>query len=53
MGARRQTIMVISSAIMLFVTASPAHAFDGRSGDRVIIAADAVVQDDLYAAANK
>ena len=53
MEIRRQTIMVISLAIMLFVTASIAYAFDGRSGDRVIIAVDTVVQDDLYAAANE
>ena len=31
--------------------ASPARAFDGRSGDQVVISADEVVEDDVYVSA--
>lgn len=46
------------SAAMLFMLlslmiATPAYAFDGRTGDKVIIQAGQVVNDDLYAGANE
>src|SRR5918996_3626354 len=41
------TIFALAALLMLtFIT--PAQAFDGRGGDRVVIGADEVVNDDLY-----
>jgi len=40
--------------ILLTLTfATPAHAFDGRSGDKVVINAGDVINDDLYVGANQ
>lgn len=40
--------------ILLTLTfAAPAHAFDGRSGDQVVINAGDVINDDLYVGANQ
>ena len=33
--------------------ATPAYAFDGRGGDKVIIGSGQVINDDLYAGANE
>ncbi len=44
------TLLLLSLALSF---ASPAHAFDGRSGDKVTIQADEVINDDLYVAANE
>ncbi len=46
------------SSLLLFVLlsltlATPAYAFDGRGGDKVIIQAGQVVNDDLYVGANE
>ncbi len=46
------------SAVVLFMLlsltiASPAYAFDGRGGDKVIVPSGQVVNDDLYAGANE
>ena len=41
------TLFVLLACLSLSL-ASPARAFDGRDGDRVVIAADEVVKDDLY-----
>jgi cytoskeletal protein CcmA (bactofilin family) len=38
---------------MLGTFAIPAYAFEGREGDRVVIAADEVIEDDLYVGANE
>lgn len=38
---------------LLLPTVTPAHAFDGRGGDKVVIAASEVVNDDLYVGANE
>ncbi len=40
-------------ALLALVLASPAQAFDGRSGDKVVIASDEVVNDDLYVTAEQ
>jgi cytoskeletal protein CcmA (bactofilin family) len=38
--------------LMLLTFAIPVYAFEGREGDQVIIAADEVIEDDLYVGAN-
>ncbi len=38
-------------AILSMAIATPAQAFDGRTGDDVVIAADEVIDDDLYVSA--
>ncbi|MCS7221505.1 MAG: polymer-forming cytoskeletal protein [Anaerolineae bacterium] len=53
MRALRRAFMTILLAIGLLIVAPVVHAFDGRSGDRVVIAAEEVISDDLYAAANE
>lgn len=40
-------------AILAFAIATPARAFDGRSGDKIVIKADEVIDDDLYLAADE
>ncbi|MBN1453930.1 MAG: hypothetical protein JW963_23140 [Anaerolineales bacterium] len=40
-------------ALMVLTFATPALAFDGREGDRVVIGADEVIEDDLYVGANE
>jgi len=39
--------------LLALVLAPPAQAFDGRSGDKIVIAADEVVDDDLYVTAEE
>ena len=51
-----KTHKVFSALILLallIMTATPAYAFDGRSGDKVVIQAGDVVNDDLYIGANE
>jgi hypothetical protein len=45
--------LVAALAVLLLAGAGPARAFDVRSGDTVVIAADQVVTDDVYVAANE
>jgi len=40
-------------ASLALVLASPAQAFDGRSGEQVVIESDAVINDDLYVTAGE
>ena len=40
-------------ALLTMTFATPALAFDGRGGDRVVIKADEVIEDDLYVTANE
>ena len=40
-------------ALLTLTFATPAHAFDGREGDKVVIGADEVIEDDLYVGANE
>jgi cytoskeletal protein CcmA (bactofilin family) len=39
--------------LLMFTFAAPVSAFDGRSGDRIVIAADQVITDDLYVSARE
>ena len=39
-------------ALMLLTFATPAHAFEGREGNSVVIGANEVIDDDLYVGAN-
>lgn len=52
---RIQKIMSVLSlaGLMALALASPASAFDSREGEEVVIAADEVIEDDLYVGANK
>jgi cytoskeletal protein CcmA (bactofilin family) len=43
----------ILAALLALVFITPAQAFDGRGGDRVVIAANEVVNDDLYLASQE
>ena len=40
-------------ALMVLTITTPALAFEGREGDRVVIGADEVIDDDLYVGANE
>ena len=42
---------LVGLLVLTFIT--PAQAFDGRSGDRVVIGSDEVVDDDLYVSAQE
>lgn len=39
--------------LLTFTFVTPAYAFDGRSGEKVVIQADQVINDDLYVGANE
>ena len=57
-GAFMKTIqrflaMFVLVALFSLTFASPALAFDGRSGDKIVIAADEVINDDLYVSAEE
>src|SRR5262245_51816871 len=54
MSHKRKFLSVFILAALLALTfVTPARAFDGRSGDRVVIASDEVVNDDLYVGAEE
>src|SRR5688500_11070890 len=40
-------------AVLSLTLATPASAFDGRSGDRIVIESDEVIADDLYVTAGE
>lgn len=40
-------------ALLALAFATPAHAFDGRSGENVEIKADEIIEDDVYVTANE
>lgn len=54
-SSRIRTLLVLTglSLLLALVAASPARAMDTRSGDRVVIGSDEVIDDDLYVAANE
>lgn len=52
-GTRRFLSLCTLVVMLVMVIASPAHAFDGRSGDVVVIEADEVIDDDLYVTAEE
>ena len=41
------------AALLVLILITPAQAFDGRGGDRVVIGSDEVVNDDLYVSAQE
>jgi len=43
---------VVLLTLLILTFATPAHAFDGRSGENIVIKADEVVADDLYISAS-
>jgi len=46
-------LSILTLFVLLTLTfTTPAHAFDGRSGDQVVIGASEVINDDLYVGAN-
>ncbi len=47
---RKFLSILVLGALFALTFVTPAYAFDGRSGDQVIIAKDEVVNDDLYVA---
>jgi cytoskeletal protein CcmA (bactofilin family) len=54
MKNRRKLVPVFVLAVLLALTfITPASAFDGRGGDRVVIEAGEVVNDDLYVSAQE
>jgi cytoskeletal protein CcmA (bactofilin family) len=54
MSYKRKFLSVfILAAMLAFTFITPAHAFDGRSGDRVVIESGQVVDDDLYVGAQE
>ena len=49
MHQNRKFLSIVALAALLVLTFStPAQAFDGRGGDRVVIGSDEVINDDLY-----
>jgi len=54
MNQTRKFLSIFALAALLVLTfITPAHAFDGRGGDRVVIGSDEVVNDDLYVSAQE
>lgn len=54
MSQTRKTLTANLLVLLLLAMAvSPAHAFDGRGGDTIAIAAGEVIDDDLYVGANQ
>jgi cytoskeletal protein CcmA (bactofilin family) len=49
---RKTLIAVVLFSLLSILATTPAYAFDGRGGDKVVIPADQVVNDDLYVGAN-
>lgn len=54
MSSTRKFLSIFILFILLTLTITvPAHAFDGRGGDKLVIQADQVINDDLYVGANE
>lgn len=53
MSKIHKTFSVLALIALFALIATPAYAFDGRSGDKVVIPAGDVVNDDLYIGANQ
>lgn len=54
MSKSHKLLSILTLFILLTLTiATPAHAFDGRNGDKVVIQAGEVINDDLYVGANE
>ena len=50
--AQKTLSIFIMLTLMLFTFAIPVHAFEGREGNKVVIGANEVIDDDLYVGAN-
>ncbi len=52
---RTRKLFSIFALLTLFslIFATPASAFDGRSGEKIIIESDEVINDDLYVTAGE
>ena len=50
---RKFLAVVVLAALLALTFSTPAAAFDGRGGDRVIIKSGEVVNDDLYVGAQE
>src|SRR4030095_13630122 len=50
---RKFLSIVVLAALLVLTFITPAQAFDGRGGDKVIIGSDEVVDDDLYVSAEE
>jgi len=50
---QRITSVIVLLTLLTLAFATPVYAFDGRGGDKVIIQAGQVINDDLYAGANE
>ena len=54
MNQTRKFLSIFALAALLVLTfITPAQAFDGRGGDKVVIGSDEVVNDDLYVSAQE
>jgi cytoskeletal protein CcmA (bactofilin family) len=51
--ARKFLSVFVLAALLALTFSTPAHAFDGRGGDRVVIEAGETVDDDLYVGAQE
>jgi cytoskeletal protein CcmA (bactofilin family) len=51
--ARKFLSVFLLAALLALTFSTPAYAFDGRGGDKVVIAAGEVVNDDLYVGAQE
>lgn len=52
-GTQKLLSAMLLLTLLSLTLVTPAYAFDGRGGDKVIIQAGQVIDDDLYAAANE
>jgi cytoskeletal protein CcmA (bactofilin family) len=50
---RKFPSIFVLAALLALTLSTPAYAFDGRGGDRVVIGSDEVVNDDLYVGAQE
>lgn len=51
--SKRLFVIPILITLLALTFASPAYAFDGRGGDKVVVPASEVVNDDLYLSGNE
>src|ERR1051326_1801272 len=50
---RKMICMFALVALLSLILTSPAYAFDGRSGDKIVINSNEVINDDLYVTARE
>ncbi len=51
--ARKLMSVFTLLTLMLLTFSTPVYAFEGRDGDKVVIGADEIIEDDLYVGANE